>query len=99
MMAALGVASRPWLERMASRKVVWIVSHTPLSRQLRKYVHTVDQLGKSWGNALQPHPLRTRYKMALSTSRIFVMRGCPPGLAGGIKGSRMLHSASVRSLG
>src|SRR2546421_4667147 len=98
-MAALGLPSRPWLKRTASRNAVCIASHTPVSRHVRKYVHTVDQLGKSWGNARQAHPLRTREKMALTTSRIFVVRGCPPGLAGGINGSRMLHSASVRSLG
>src|SRR6266702_748734 len=35
--------------------------------------------------------------MALSTSRISVVRGCPPGLAGGMSGSRTAHSFSVRS--
>src|SRR5712692_7476237 len=37
--------------------------------------------------------------MALITSRISVVRGCPPGLAGGIRGSRILHSLSLTSLG
>jgi hypothetical protein len=37
--------------------------------------------------------------MALSTSRMSVVRGCPPGLAGGISGSRIAHSRSLRSLG
>ncbi len=35
--------------------------------------------------------------MALITSRMSVVRGCPPGLAGGMSGSRMAHSFSVRS--
>src|SRR6266566_9758890 len=32
--------------------------------------------------------------MALITSRMSVVRGCPPGLAGGISGSSMAHSRS-----
>src|SRR2546421_11541975 len=74
-MPALGVGSRPCVIRTASRNVVCILSHTPVSRQLQKYVHTVDLHGKSCGNALQAHPPRTRYKMALSISRIFCVRG------------------------
>src|SRR5438128_11770049 len=37
--------------------------------------------------------------MALSTARISVLRGRPPGLAGGINGSISCHWASVKSLG
>jgi hypothetical protein len=37
--------------------------------------------------------------MPFTTSRIFTVRGWPPGLARGTRGSRMAHSASVRSLG
>src|SRR5262245_48016925 len=37
--------------------------------------------------------------MALTTSRIFVFRGRPPGRGGGISGSRTAHWASVRSEG
>src|SRR5207253_820253 len=37
--------------------------------------------------------------MALSTARMFVLRGRPPGLAGGINGSISSHWASVKSLG
>src|SRR5713226_5770861 len=36
--------------------------------------------------------------MPLRIWRIFTLLGRPPGLAGGIKGSRMAHSASERSL-
>jgi len=36
--------------------------------------------------------------MALTISRIFTVRGCPPDLAGGINGSMKSHSSSVRSL-
>lgn len=35
---------------------------------------------------------------SLTTSRSSTVRGCPPGLAGGIKGAMICHSASVRSL-
>ena len=38
-------------------------------------------------------------KMASSTRRISVLRGRPPGRAGGIKGPRMAHGLSVKSLG
>jgi len=37
--------------------------------------------------------------MALSISLISCSRGLPPDFAGGIKGSRMFHSRSLRSLG
>src|SRR5712691_11207415 len=37
--------------------------------------------------------------MALSTSRMLVLRGRPPRLAGGINGSISSHWASVRSVG
>src|SRR5712692_8161402 len=37
--------------------------------------------------------------MALSTARILVLRGRPPGLAGGINGSISSHWESVKSLG
>lgn len=37
--------------------------------------------------------------MALRTSRMSVVRGRPPGLAGGIKGASMVHSSSLKSVG
>src|SRR6266436_5744367 len=49
------------------------------------------------GRARHWLPVRSRYKMALITSRMSVVRGCPPGLAGGMSGERMAHSFSVRS--
>src|SRR6266849_426470 len=36
--------------------------------------------------------------MALSTSSMLVVRGRPPGFAGGMSGSSMAHAASVKSL-
>src|SRR5918992_929195 len=37
--------------------------------------------------------------MPFTTSRMFTVRGWPLGLAWGTRGSKMAHSASVRSLG
>jgi hypothetical protein len=44
-------------------------------------------------------PVRSTERMALITSRMSVVRGCPPGLAGGMSGSRVAHSLSLISLG
>src|SRR6266700_3969845 len=99
MMAALGVGSRPCRTRTCSRNAVCIRFQVPSLRHVRQELHTVDQGGNSCGKARHWQPVRSRYKMALITSRISVVRGCPPGLAGGISGSRILHSLSVTSLG
>src|SRR5713226_1900199 len=99
MIAALGVGLRPCFRRTHSRKAVCMRFQIPVLRQARKLLHTVDQGGNSCGKARHWLPVRSRYKMALITSRILVVRGCPPGLAGGISGSRILHSFSVTSLG
>jgi hypothetical protein len=98
-MAALGVVSRPCVVRTASRNAVCILSHASVSRPLRTDVHTVGQQGTSGGNARQAYPPRTRDTMVVRISRIVTVRGCPPGFAGGSRGSRMLHAASVRSRG
>src|SRR2546427_11751270 len=37
--------------------------------------------------------------MALTTSRMSVVRGRPPGLTAGMSGSSMVHAVSVRSVG
>src|SRR5712692_2136389 len=62
--------------------------------QLYTGVNAVDQGGNSCGKARHWQPVRSRYKLALITSRRSVVRGCPPGLAGGISGSRIAHSRS-----
>ena len=41
---------------------------------------------------------RRREKIVLTTSRIAVVRGRPPGLAAGMHGAPMIHAASVRSV-
>jgi hypothetical protein len=42
-------------------------------------------------------PVRSAERMALITARMSVVRGCPPGLAGGMSGSRIAHSLSLTS--
>jgi hypothetical protein len=98
-MAALGVGSRPCVGRTASRHVVCILSHVPVSRPWWMWVHPVGQRGTSGGNARQTHPPRTRDTMACTILRLCAVRERPSGVARGRSGSRMLPSASVRSRG
>jgi hypothetical protein len=99
MMAAEGVGSLPSNSRTLGRKVSWIPSQVPSFLHRRKYPHGVLQGGKSWGIMRQVQPLRSTYNMPFMTSRMLTVRGCPPRLAGGIKGASSSHWASVRSLG
>ena len=99
MIAALGVGLLPSDCRTLGRSASWTPSHVPSSVHLRKYLYTVCQGGRSCGSIRHGHPVRSTYTMPLTTSRISTVRGRPPGLAGGSKGSRMSHSSSVRSLG
>jgi hypothetical protein len=48
---------------------------------------------------VRAHPPRTREMMACKTSRLVCVRGYPPRFAEGLRGSRMLHAASVTSCG
>ena len=99
MIAALGVGLLPSDCRTLGRSASWTPSQVPSSVHLRKYLYTVCQGGRSCGSIRHGHPVRSTYTMPLTTSRISTVRGRPPGLAGGSKGSRMSHSWSVRSLG
>src|SRR5262249_22298220 len=99
MLAAEGAGRRPARVRTRRAKASWIFSQVPSAAQAREYSYTVRQGGKSWGKARQPTPLRLRYSSALTTARTSVVRGWPPGRAGGIIGSKRAHCASVRSLG
>ena len=99
MMAALGVGLLPSASRTAGRRVSWTLSHVPSIIHLRKYLYTVCQGGRSCGSIRHGHPLRSTYKMPLSTSRRSTVRGRPPGLAAGSRGARTSHCSSVRSLG
>ena len=99
MMAALGVGLLPSTSRTTGRRVSWTLSHVPSIIHLRKYLYTVCQGGRSCGIIRHGHPLRSTYKMPLSTSRMSTVRGRPPGLAAGSRGARTSHCSSVRSLG
>jgi hypothetical protein len=74
-MAALGVGSRPCVVRTGSRRMVCILSHTSVCRQLRKDVQTGDHRGTSGGNARQAHRPRTRDTMAVRISHLVTVRG------------------------
>ena len=99
MMAALGVRSLPSTSRTSGRRVSWTFAHVPSSVHLRKYLYTVCQEGRSCGSIRQAHPVRSTYRLALTTSRRSTVRGLPPGLAGGSNGSKASHWSSVRSEG
>lgn len=97
---ALGGQFRPACWRTRFRKAACTCSPVPSCCHWQKYVYTVCHgTPKSCGIARQRHPSRTRYRSALSTSRRSTSRGRPPAFASGNNGSRMPHSASVRSLG
>ena len=99
MIAALGVGFLPSASRTAERRVSLTRFHVPSVVHFRKYLYTVCQGGRSLGSIRQAHPLRSAYRMPLTTSRRFTARGRPPGLAGGSRGARTSHCSSVRSLG
>ena len=99
MMAALGAKSRPSASRTMGRSASWTRSQVPSTDHRRKYLYKVCQGGKSWGAIRQGQPVRSTYRMPLTTSRRFTLCGRPPGLAGGSNGNRISHCSSVRSLG
>ena len=99
MIAALGVGFLPSASRTQGRSVSLTRSHVPSMVQLRKYLYRVCQGGRSCGTIRQGHPLRSKYRMPFTTSRRTIVRGRPPGLAGGSRGPRISHCSSVRSLG
>ena len=99
MIAALGVGFLPSASRTAERRVPLTRFHVPSVVHFRKYLYTVCQGGRSLGSIRQAHPLRSAYRMPLTTSRRSTVRGRPPGLAGGSRGARISHCSSVRSLG
>lgn len=68
-----------------------------LSLYLQQY-QLLSRVAASWGSISQAQPVFSRLQIALTTSRISTVRGCHPGLTGGINGSSSRHSLSVRSL-
>src|SRR3954465_10209116 len=63
------------------------------------YSYTVRQGGKIGGGGRWRHcqPLRTRYNRPSSRRRMSVVRGRPPGLAGGIRGASRAYCPSLRA--
>ena len=76
--------------------------HARFSAQARSYRYRVWRGGRrSPFEARRSlwHPLRRTYKMALTTSRLAVVRGRPPGVTVGMSGAKTVHAVSVRSVG
>jgi len=87
------------LGRAWSRSRSPIHSHNPSLVQRRKYPYTVSHGGRSCGNSRHAQPVRSTYRMPLSTSRRSNFAGAPPCLGFGISGPMIFHCSSVTSLG
>ena len=66
--AAVGIALLPSLSRTFGRNASCTRSHVPSSEKRLKYLYTVCHGGRSCGSIRQAHPVRSTYRMALSTS-------------------------------
>src|SRR5712691_3558644 len=95
MMAADGLASRPAASRAAMRRTCSISSHTPTAMKARQYPYTVCQGGYAAGRWRHWQPVRNTWISPSSTPRNSVVRGRPPGLAGGSIGDSSANSASL----
>src|SRR5229473_1912394 len=95
MIAADGLASRPSASRAAMRRTWSISSHTPAVMKARQYPYTVCQGGYAAGRWRHWQPVRRTWNSPSSTLRNSVVRGRPPGLAGGSIGDSSANSASL----
>jgi hypothetical protein len=95
MIAADGLASRPSASRAAMRRTCSISSHTPAAMKARQYPCTVCQGGYAAGRWRHWQPVRNTWISPSSTSRIWVVRGRPPGFGGGSIGDSSANSASL----
>ena len=99
MIVALGVGFLPSASRTQGRSVSLTRSHVPSMVQLRKYLYRVCQGGRSCGTIRQGHPLRSKYRMPFTTSRMTSRLGAPCGGIFG-NGDRMVHgNESMRPCG
>ena len=99
MMAALGVASLPFISRTWLRSASSTRSQVPSARHFRKYHHTVPQGGRSWGAIRHGMPPCKTYSTPFTTYRRSTVRRRPLVDAGGKRGSKCSHWESVKSLG
>ncbi len=97
MIAAVGPASRPAPSRSMTTQGWRMLSHAPAARTARMHPCTVRQGGKAGGGGRRRHwqPVRTTWNSPSGRFRMSVVRGRPPGLAGGISGSRSRNWSSV----
>jgi len=68
---------------------------TPAVMKARQYPYTVCQGGYAAGRWRHWQPVRNTWISASSTSRMIVVRGRPPGLAGGSIGDSSANSPSL----
>ena len=78
--ATVGIASLPALLRTFGRNSSCTRSQVPSSEKRLKYLYTVCHGGRLCGNIRQEHPVRSTYRMSLSTSLKSTVRGLPSGL-------------------
>jgi hypothetical protein len=97
--AAPGSRSRPARTRTSRRSAALTCSHMPAWFPSRKDRYTVLQVGTSGGSILHGHPLRRTSTIPLTLARRSISCRRPPGLAAGLKGSRIAHFFSVPSEG
>src|SRR3954447_18725708 len=78
-----------------------VVSHVPADTlaNARMYSYTVRQGGKAGGGGRWRHwqPVRTRWNRPSRRRRMSVVRGRPPGLAGGIRGASRAYCSSLKA--
>jgi hypothetical protein len=102
-MATEGSALRSACCLTSRRKACITRSQVPSMRQLRKYVYTVFQGGKSAGNIRHWHPLLSTYSMAFTSRLKSCLVGRPRSAFSGKgltrKQDSFSHSLSVKSLG
>ena len=97
MLAALGVGWRPAFTRTCSRTAVCMRFQVPSLRHVRSSFHTVDQGGNACGKARALAASAIYREDGIDPFTHIGLRGCPPGLAGGMNGSRIAHSRSLIS--
>src|SRR5712691_338318 len=95
MIAVVGLASRPSASRAAMRRTWSTSSHTPPVIKARPNPYTVCQGGYAAGRWRHWQPVRRTWNSPSSTLRNSVVRGRPPGLAGGSIGDSSANSASL----
>lgn len=99
LLAAPGEASRPSISRAVITSTRLMLASNPASRQAQKQPRIVETGGKHGGSIRHWQPPEAMNRIASTTSRISIVRGCPPRFADGPGGAINAHSRAVKSLG